>query len=105
MQVTQEEIDYLQVMQNIEACSSQKELAKSVGFSVGKVNYVVKALLEKGYVKMNRFVKSNNKRAYHYLLTSEGLKNKIRLTEAYIEIKKREYEVLMESLKQDKEKL
>ena len=105
MQVTQEEKDHLQVMQHIEACSSQKELAQHVGFSVGKVNYVIKALLEKGYVKMHKFVKAENKRAYRYLLTKEGLKKKIGLTEAFIEIKKREYAVLQESLKEDREKL
>jgi EPS-associated MarR family transcriptional regulator len=105
MQVTPEEKDHLQVMQHIERCSSQKELAQNVGFSVGKVNYVVKALLEKGYVKMNKFVKAEDKRAYRYLLTKRGLKKKIGLTEAFIEIKKREYEVLQETLKEDREKL
>ncbi|MDD3603495.1 MAG: MarR family EPS-associated transcriptional regulator [Sulfurovum sp.] len=105
MQVTPEEKDHLQVMQHIETCSSQKELAQNVGFSVGKVNYVIKALLEKGYVKMHKFVKTENKRAYRYLLTKEGLKKKIGLTEAFIEIKKREYEVLQETLKQDKERI
>ena len=105
MQVTPEEKDHLQVMQHIEACRSQKELAQHVGFSVGKVNYVVKALLEKGYVKMNKFVKAEDKGAYRYLLTKAGLKKKIRLTETFIEIKKREYEVLQESLKEDREKL
>ncbi|MFT7861149.1 MAG: MarR family EPS-associated transcriptional regulator, partial [Sulfurimonas sp.] len=62
-------------------------------------------LLEKGYVKMDRFIKSENKRAYRYLLTAEGIKNKIRLTEAFIEIKKHEYERLQETLRQDKERL
>lgn len=105
MQVKEEEMDHLQVMQYIEQCGSQKELANEVGFSVGKVNYVVKALLEKGYVKMDKFVKSKNKRAYSYLLTSSGLKRKIQLTEAYIEIKKREYEALQNSLEKDKERV
>jgi len=105
MKLQEEEIAYLQVMQHIETCNSQQELASEVGFSVGKVNYVIKALLEKGYVKMERFIKSENKKAYHYLLTSEGLKKKIRLTEAFIEIKKREYETLQASLKIDKERI
>jgi EPS-associated MarR family transcriptional regulator len=105
MQIKQEEIDHLRVMEHIEACSTQKELAEEVGFSVGKVNYVIKALLEKGYVKMDRFVKSKNKKAYRYLLTANGLKKKIRLTEAYIEIKKREYEALQKSLERDKNAL
>jgi EPS-associated MarR family transcriptional regulator len=105
MKVEQEEIDHLRVMEHIEACSTQKELADEVGFSVGKVNYVVKALLEKGYVKMDKFIKAKNKRAYRYLLTAEGIKNKIQLTEAFIEVKKREYESLQKTLEDDKNRL
>jgi EPS-associated MarR family transcriptional regulator len=88
-------------MQHIENSSSQKELADEVGFSVGKANYVIKALLEKGLIKMENFIKSKNKRAYGYLLTSKGLKCKIELTEKYIKIKKYEYEALQNSLKND----
>ena len=91
-------------MQKVEECHSQKELADEVGFSVGKVNYIIKALLEKGFIKAETFVKSSNKRAYKYLLTSDGLKNKIALTEKYIAIKKTEYEKLQESLELDKQR-
>ena len=91
-------------MQKVEECNSQKELASHVGFSVGKVNYVVRALLEKGFIKVENFLKSPNKRGYKYILTSEGLKNKISLTEAYIDIKKQEYEKLQESLEQDRQR-
>lgn len=96
--------DLLHVMQHIETISSQKELAEEVGFSVGKANYVIKALLEKGYIKMDNFLRSKNKRAYGYLLTKKGLNRKIELTEKYIEIKKQEYEALQNSLKNDKDK-
>jgi len=89
-------------MQHIETSKSQKALAQEVGFSVGKANYVIKSLLEKGFIKVENFVKSNNKRAYGYLLTSEGLKQKIALTEKYIEIKKSEYEALQERLEEDR---
>lgn len=99
-----EQIDYLSIMQNLEACSSQKELAGRAGFSVGKVNYVIKALLEKGFVKVENFSKSANKKGYRYILTLDGIKNKIALTEQYIEIKKREYEALQESLASDKKR-
>jgi len=91
-------------MQKVEECNSQKELASHVGFSVGKVNYVVRALLEKGFIKVENFLKSPNKKGYKYILTSEGLKNKISLTEAYIDIKKQEYEKLQESLEQDRQR-
>ena len=97
--------DHLSIMQHVESCDSQKELAGEVGFSVGKVNYLIKALLAKGFLKAERFAKSSNKRAYQYLLTSEGLKNKIILTEKYIAIKKYEYEVLQENLRIDKQKI
>lgn len=100
-QINTEQIDYLHVMQKLEESSSQKELASEVGFSVGKVNYVIKALLEKGYIKAENFVKSSNKRAYRYIITKDGLKNKIMLTEKYIEIKREEYEKLQESLESD----
>ncbi len=91
-------------MQKVEISTSQKELANDVGFSVGKVNYVIKALLAKGFIKAENFVKLSNKRAYKYVLTSDGLKNKILLTEKYIAIKKLEYEKLEESLEFDKKR-
>ena len=97
--------DILHVMQHIENSSSQKELADQVGFSVGKANYVIKALLEKGFIKIENFVKSSHKRAYGYILTSKGLKCKIELTEKYIEIKKNEYEDLQVSLATDRQKV
>lgn len=103
-EIKTEQIDHLHVMQKVETCHSQKELADEVGFSVGKVNYIIKALLAKGFIKAENFVKSSNKRAYKYLLTSDGLKNKILLTEKYIAIKKQEYEMLQESLDLDKQR-
>ena len=102
MQINTNQLDYLHIMQKVEKATSQKALADEVGFSVGKVNYVIKALLEKGYVKAGNFVKSSNKRAYKYALTPDGLKNKISLTEKYIAIKREEYERLQESLELDK---
>lgn len=102
IQINSEQIDYLHIMHKIEDATSQKELAKKVGFSVGKVNYVIKALLEKGFIKAENFVKSPNKRVYKYILTSDGLKNKIALTEKYIDIKKLEYEELQKILEADK---
>ena len=96
--------DLLHVLQHIETITSQKELAQEVGFSVGKTNYVVKSLLEKGFIKIEKFVKSSNKRSYGYLLTTNGLRRKIELTEKYIEIKKYEYETLQSILEKDRKK-
>ena len=104
IEIKSEQLDYLNVMQKVETCHSQKELADEVGFSVGKVNYIIKSLLHKGFIKVEKFVTSPNKRAYKYLLTSVGLKNKILLTEKYIAIKKQEYEKLQESLHLDKQR-
>jgi len=95
-------LDILYVMQNIEEHTSQKSLADAVGYSVGKVNYILKALLDKGLIKADNFIKSPNKRAYKYILTTEGLKSKIAITEEYIAIKKSEYETLQESLEFDR---
>ncbi|MEA1918866.1 MAG: MarR family EPS-associated transcriptional regulator [Campylobacterota bacterium] len=100
--INTDQIDLLHVMQKVEDVTSQKELAERVGFNVGKVNYVIKELLGKGYIKAENFVKSSNKRAYKYVLTGDGLKNKILLTEKYIAIKKLEYEELQENLNLDK---
>ncbi len=97
--------DVLHVLQNVESHSSQQSLADEVGYSVGKVNYILKALVAKGLVKMENFVKSEQKKGYRYLLTSEGIREKIALTEAYIKIKKMEYETLQRSLAEDKERI
>ncbi|MBN2895954.1 MAG: MarR family EPS-associated transcriptional regulator [Campylobacterales bacterium] len=97
--------DVLHVLQNVEAHHSQQSLADEVGYSVGKVNYILKALIAKGLVKMENFVKSENKKGYRYLLTGEGIREKIALTEAYIKIKKSEYEALQRSLQEDQERI
>ncbi len=59
---------------------SQRELAKIVGISVGKTNYIIKALIKKGLIKTERFLNSKNKWAYRYILTPDGIKEKTRIT-------------------------
>jgi len=88
----------LEVLRQIDRTESQKSLAGRLGISVGKANYVLKALIGKGLIKAEKFARSSNKRGYAYLLTSEGIKAKIELTERFIEIKKREYEELLGEL-------
>ncbi len=88
----------LSVLRRIETIPDQKTLAQELGISVGKANYILKALIEKGYVKAERFARSSNKRAYRYLLTRHGLAEKIRLTKIFVEIKRREYEELQQEL-------
>lgn len=88
----------LNVLRNIPELESQKLLATKLGLSVGKINYVLKALSEKGLVKAENFFANKNKNQYKYLLTAKGIQEKISLTEKFIEIKKREYDKLTEEL-------
>lgn len=73
---------------------SQRELAKTLGISLGKANYCLKALTEKGLLKMGNFKNSKNKRAYMYLLTPTGLEEKSSTTLRFLKIKIKEYEML-----------
>ena len=70
---------------------SQRSLAQEIGFSVGKVNYVLKALVDKGFIKADSFLNSQNKRKYSYILTDDGMKEKINLTKKFIVRKRAEY--------------
>ena len=73
---------------------TQRELAARLGVSLGQVNYCVKALVDKGHVKVGNFAASSNKLGYVYLLTPSGLAEKSRLTAAFIERKLSEYKAL-----------
>lgn len=70
---------------------SQRELAQRLGVSLGKTNYLLKALLVKGHLKARNFRRSDNKLGYLYLLTPEGVKAKVGLTRAYLIRKEAEY--------------
>ncbi|MGA3086479.1 MAG: MarR family EPS-associated transcriptional regulator [Thermodesulfobacteriota bacterium] len=59
---------------------SQRHLARELNLSLGKANYIINALIQKGYLKVKRFKNSNNKRSYIYYLTPEGIKKKFELT-------------------------
>ena len=73
---------------------SQRYLAKQLGISLGKVNFCLNALIDKGCVKVDNFRDSNNKLAYTYLLTPRGIEQKSRMTMEFLQIKMREYERL-----------
>tara|TARA_B100000767_G_C19702699_1_gene509136 strand:+ start:205 stop:507 length:303 start_codon:yes stop_codon:yes gene_type:complete len=64
---------------------SQRELAKDMGFSLGKLNYCLKALKEKGLIKINNFQKNKNKLNYIYILTPEGVSQKTKLTVKFMQ--------------------
>ena len=88
----------LVILKSAERMDSQRSLAQEIGFSVGKVNYVLKALVDKGFIKADSFLNSQNKRKYSYILTDEGMKEKINLTKKFIVRKKSEYEELQRDL-------
>lgn len=73
---------------------SQRDASDVLGLSLGKVNYILKAFLDKGLIKMNNFRNNKNKLSYTYLLTPRGIEEKARMTLHFYEIKKREYEAL-----------
>ena len=89
----QDEIE-LQVLRSIGKVTSQRTIADEIGYSVGKVNYVLKKLIEKGLVKADRFVNSDKKLQYKYLLTEKGIKEKVDITQRFIDRKKAEYDKL-----------
>lgn len=78
--------------------ASQRELAKATGFSLGKLNYCIKALISKGLIKINNFEKSSNKINYFYVLTPKGLSKKTNLTINFMRRKMKEYEELQKEL-------
>ena len=88
----------LTLLRKVETIESQKSIANELGISVGKVNYVLKALIEKGLIKADSFYKAKNKRKYKYFLTQKGIEEKINLTKKFIELKKAEYEELQREL-------
>ena len=73
---------------------NQRQIASEMGLSLGKVNFCLKAVIEKGWVKAGNFSKSSNKKAYVYLLTLRGLEEKAKVTFDFLERKKQEYESL-----------
>ena len=87
---------------------TQRQLSQEMGVSLGKINYCMKKLIEKGWVKLTNFSQNPNKVDYIYLLTPKGVEQKTRLTFSFLRIKIEEYEDLKEeirSLKKDIEQL
>ena len=82
--------------------TSQRELAQELGFSLGKLNYCLKALQEKGLVKAKNFKKNPDKINYIYLLTPKGVAEKTRLTINFMKRKMKEYDELKKELKKEK---
>jgi len=77
---------------------TQRELSRRLGLSLGGINYVLKALIKKGYVKAQRFKNSDNKIGYVYNLTPKWIYEKAKLTQEFIQTKMAEYERLSEEI-------
>ncbi len=77
---------------------SQRDLAKAVGVSVGRMNYVLNALVDKGLVKLGNFTAAKDKRRYAYVLTPKGISRKSALTRAFLARKVAEYEALKQEI-------
>ena len=74
--------------------ASQREIARELGVSLGRVNYCLQALVEKGLIKVNNFRQIENKRSYLYFLTPKGMQEKGRVTVRFLKVKLDEYENL-----------
>lgn len=77
---------------------SQRDLSNALGLSLGKTHYILHALLDKGLVKARNFRRSDHKLAYAYLLTPAGLREKLRLTRAFLARKESEFKILQQTI-------
>jgi len=93
---------HLKILKHIESNPhiSQRELAQALGVSVGKVNYCIRALVDKGMVKAGNFKRSTNKWGYMYLLTPTGVEEKAQLTKHFLQRKLTEREQIIQEIEQ-----
>ena len=99
--------EYLNIIRKISKDSniSQREISTELGISLGKVNYCLRALKEKGFIKIKNFSKSENKMKYFYVLTPKGISEKTKITIRFMKQKIREYDELKKEIKKyNKEK-
>ena len=97
--------DHLNVLRSLnnESALSQRKLAKSLGFSLGKLNYCLKALKDKGLIKINNFRKKEKKIQYfQYIIPPAGIAERSRLTINFMKKKMKEYDELKQELEKDK---
>ena len=96
--ITQDNFEILRKI-NKKPNTSQRELAEELGFSLGKLNYCLKALLNKGYFKIKNFKKKKNKISYfRYVITPKGISERTKLTINYMKRKIEEYDELKKEL-------
>ena len=92
--------DHFEVLRRIQKNpkASQRELAEELGFSLGKLNYCLKALKSKGLIKISNFQKNPNKLNYIYILTPKGISAKTKLTINFMKKKMKEYDELKKEI-------
>lgn len=91
--ITEDHIDLMQYIQE-DGAASQRKISKNTGFSLGKVNYCIKGLIEIGFIKIKNFNRSSQKINYVYILTPKGIQQKTEITKKFIIKKKQEYDKL-----------
>ncbi|MEO9275030.1 MarR family EPS-associated transcriptional regulator [Marinomonas sp. 5E14-1] len=84
---------------------SQRELARRLGISLGKANFCLKALIEKGLIKTENFKNNTNKVKYLYLLTPQGIQDRLLLTQRFLKRKRKEYDELEKEIEQLREEV
>ncbi len=84
---------------------TQRELSSRLGISLGKVNFLIKALIDKGFIKLTNFKNANNKYAYLYVLTPHGIEEKAIITYRFLRRKMKEYDELEQEIRMLKEEL
>ena len=99
MKDNQDHFEVLRKIQN-KPNSTQRELAEELGFSLGKLNYCLKALQKKGLVKIENFKKNPKKFNYFYVLTPAGIAQKTHLTINFMKRKMKEYDELKRELEE-----
>ncbi|OUU53647.1 MAG: MarR family EPS-associated transcriptional regulator [Pelagibacteraceae bacterium TMED65] len=102
MKKKEDNSDHFELLRKIQKNpeSSQRQLAEDLGFSLGKLNYCLKALQEKGLVKLENFKKNPKKLNYFYVLTPEGIAEKSKLTINFMKRKMKEYDELKKELEE-----
>ena len=91
--ITEDQLDLMHIIEK-DGKASQRLISQNSGFSIGKVNYCLKALIDIGFIKIHNFNNSNKKLNYAYILTPMGIKEKTAITKQFIIKKKQEYDKL-----------
>ena len=93
--------DKINLMRAIEDCpiENQRQLAEVINLSLGKTNFMLRSLIKVGLVKLSNFKDSDNKFGYTYILTPEGISEKLRITSEFLQKKELEYSLLQKEIK------